>query len=38
MCTDCVKDIGVTLDSKLYFHQHVNFTVTHTLNLIERVL
>jgi hypothetical protein len=23
-CTGAVKDLGVFLDSKLYFHQHVN--------------
>jgi hypothetical protein len=31
----CVKDPGVILDSKLYFHQYVNCVSSHALTLLE---
>jgi hypothetical protein len=31
--TDCIKDLGVTLESKLYFHCHVDFVYFQTLKL-----
>jgi hypothetical protein len=31
---DCVKDVGVTLDSKLYFHNHVDNIHSHVLKLL----
>jgi hypothetical protein len=27
LCTECVKDLGVMLDNKLCFHQHVNLCI-----------
>jgi hypothetical protein len=36
--TDCVKDLGVWLDNKLYFHHHVNYifsVVSKLLGLIN---
>jgi hypothetical protein len=38
--SDCIKDLGVMLDSKLYFHRHVNFVYSQalrTLGLIRYV-
>jgi hypothetical protein len=32
LCSDCIKDLGVTLDSKLYFHCHVDFVHYVTYN------
>jgi hypothetical protein len=29
--TDCIKDLGVHIDSKLHFHQHVDFLCSHTM-------
>ncbi|PNF24361.1 hypothetical protein B7P43_G11030 [Cryptotermes secundus] len=31
---DCIKDLGVYFDSKLYFHQHVNYLFLHALKLL----
>jgi hypothetical protein len=31
---DCIKDLGVYFDSKLYFHQHVDYLLSHTLKLL----
>jgi hypothetical protein len=33
-CTDCIKDIGVFLDSKLYFLQQVDYLFPHTIELL----
>jgi hypothetical protein len=38
--SDCIKDLGVMLDSKLYFHRHVDFVYSQalrTLGLIRYV-
>jgi hypothetical protein len=38
--SDCIKDLGVMLDSKLYFHRHVDFVYSQalrTLRLIHNV-
>jgi hypothetical protein len=38
--SDCIKDLGVMLDSKLYFHRHVDFVypqALRTLGLIRYV-
>jgi hypothetical protein len=32
--TDCVNDFHVVLDSKLYFHQHVNHVTRHAPKLV----
>ena len=32
--TDCVKDLGVYIDSKLYFHQHVDCLFSSALKLL----
>jgi hypothetical protein len=32
--TDCIKDLGVHIDSKLHFHQHVHFSFSHTMKLL----
>jgi hypothetical protein len=32
--TDCVKDLGVTLYSKLHFHRHVDYIHSQTLKLL----
>jgi hypothetical protein len=31
---DCIKDLGVYIDSKLHFHQHVDFLFSHTMKLL----
>jgi hypothetical protein len=31
---DCVKDIGVMLDSKLHFHRHIDYLYSHALKLL----
>jgi hypothetical protein len=31
---DCIKDLGVFLDSKLYFHQHVYCLFSHSMKLL----
>jgi hypothetical protein len=33
--TDCVKDLGVMLDSKLHFHRHVDYIHSRALKLLE---
>jgi hypothetical protein len=30
----CIKDLGVFLDSKLYFHQHVDYLFSDTITLL----
>jgi hypothetical protein len=38
--SDCIKDLGVMLDSKLYFHRHVDFVhfqALRTLGVIHYV-
>jgi hypothetical protein len=32
--SDCIKDLGVMLDSKLYFHRHVDFTYSQALSTL----
>jgi hypothetical protein len=32
--TDCLKDIGVTLDSKLRFHRHVEYLYYRSLKML----
>jgi hypothetical protein len=32
--TDCVKDLGVMLDSKLHFHRHIDYLYSRALNLL----
>jgi hypothetical protein len=32
--TDCVKDLGVMLDSKLYFHRHIDNLYSRALKLL----
>jgi hypothetical protein len=32
--TDCVKFLGVMLESKLFFQQHVNYTPSQSLELL----
>jgi hypothetical protein len=32
--SDCIKDLGVMLDSKLYFHRHVDFVHSQTLRTL----
>jgi ssRNA-specific RNase YbeY (16S rRNA maturation enzyme) len=32
--TDCVKDSGVWLDNKLYFHHHVNYMLSVASKLL----
>jgi hypothetical protein len=36
--TDYVKDIGVTLDNKLYFHRHVDYLHSRALKLLGLIL
>jgi hypothetical protein len=31
--TDCIRDLGVHIDSKLYFHHHVDFLFSHGMKL-----
>jgi hypothetical protein len=31
--TDCIRDVGVSLDSKIYFHQHVDDLFAHAIKL-----
>jgi hypothetical protein len=31
---DCIKDLGVHIDSKLHFHQHVDFLFSHAMKLL----
>jgi hypothetical protein len=35
--TDCVKDLGVILDSKLHFHRHVDYLHSQALKLLEPI-
>jgi hypothetical protein len=37
LCTECLKDLGVMLDSKLYFHQHFNNIPSQVLKLIKLI-
>jgi hypothetical protein len=37
MCTDCVKDLGVWLDNKLYFHHHVNYIFSVASKLLKLI-
>jgi hypothetical protein len=32
--SDCIKDLGVTLDSKLYFYRHVDFVYSQALRTL----
>jgi hypothetical protein len=32
--TDCIKDLGVHIDSKLYLHKHVDSLFLHTMKLL----
>jgi hypothetical protein len=32
--TDCIKDLGVMLDSKLYFHSHVYYVHSQRLRIL----
>jgi hypothetical protein len=32
--SDCIKDLGVMLDSKLYFHHHVDFVHSQALRTL----
>jgi hypothetical protein len=34
----CIKDLGVHIDSKLHFHQHVDFLFSHTMKLLGLIL
>jgi hypothetical protein len=33
-CSQCVKDFGVLLDCKLYFHQHVDYIFSQGLKML----
>jgi hypothetical protein len=33
----CIKDLGIYFDSKLYFHQLVNYLFSHALKLLELI-
>jgi hypothetical protein len=35
--TDCMKDLGVMLDSKLYFHSHVDYVHSQGLRILGLV-
>jgi hypothetical protein len=32
--SQCVKDLGVLLDCKLYFHQHINYIFSQSLKML----
>jgi hypothetical protein len=32
--TDCIKDLGVYIDCKLHFHQHVDYLFSHAMKLL----
>jgi hypothetical protein len=32
--TDCIRDLGVYIDCKLYFHQHVDHLFSHAMELL----
>jgi hypothetical protein len=32
--TDCIKDLGVFIDSKLYFHCHVDYIFSQSIKLL----
>jgi hypothetical protein len=32
--TDCIKDLGVYIDCKLHFHQHVDYLFCHAMKLL----
>jgi hypothetical protein len=32
--TDCIKDLGVFIDSKLYFHSHVDYIFSQSIKLL----
>jgi hypothetical protein len=34
--SQCVKDLGVLLDSKLYFHHHVDYISSQGLKVVEK--
>jgi hypothetical protein len=36
-CTDCIKDLGVFLDSKLHFHNHLNNMFSQCVKLLSLV-
>jgi hypothetical protein len=36
--TDCVTDLGVTLDSKLHLHRHVDYLYSQILKLLRLIL
>jgi hypothetical protein len=35
--TDCIKYLGVFLDSKLSFHQQVDYLFSHAIKLLGRI-
>jgi hypothetical protein len=37
LCTDCIKDLGDFLDSKLYFHQYADYIFSHTIKLLRLI-
>lgn len=37
VCTACVKDLGVSSDSKLHLHRHVGYLCSHALYLLELI-
>jgi hypothetical protein len=32
---DCIKDLGVFLESNVYFHQHASYLFCHTIKLLD---
>jgi hypothetical protein len=32
--SDCIKDLGIRIDYKLYFNRHISFTVLHVMKLL----
>jgi hypothetical protein len=35
--SQCVKDLGVLLDCKLYFHQHINYIFSQSLKMLALI-
>jgi hypothetical protein len=34
---DCIKNLGVHIDSKFHFYQHIVFLFSHTMKLLELI-
>jgi hypothetical protein len=35
--SDCIKDLGIMLDSKLHLHRHVDFVHSQALRTLELI-